>query len=86
MVRLLTSEPEPKLVMNQRVIFSCNCSEERAARALALLETQEEKEGLHHDGAETDIRCEFCGRTYHMKAGKTDEYKKGGGTGKGGLH
>jgi molecular chaperone Hsp33 len=89
MVRLLTSEAEPKLVMNQRVVFACNCSEERAARALALLETQEEKEGVHHQEPETEIRCEFCGRTYHVKAGKSDEFKKGGAKGspgKGGLH
>jgi molecular chaperone Hsp33 len=68
MLRLITGEEEPNVVMNQRVLFSCNCSEERAARALALLETQEKKEGSFHPEPETEIRCEYCGRTYTVRA------------------
>lgn len=93
MLRLISGEPEPKVVMNQRVVFSCNCSEERATRALALLETQEAKEGTIHEEPETEIRCEFCGRVYHIQAGKSDSWKKAhgqgsgsGSEGKGGLH
>lgn len=93
MLRLISGEPEPKVVMNQRVTFSCNCSEERATRALALLETQEAKEGTFHEEPETEIRCEFCGRVYHIQAGKSETFKKshgqggtGGSQGKGGLH
>ncbi|RZA05158.1 MAG: Hsp33 family molecular chaperone HslO [Proteobacteria bacterium] len=78
MVRLLSSEADPKIVMNQRVIFSCNCSEDRAARALALLETQEQKEGVQLVTPVTEIRCEFCGRIYKVEAGKSAEFKKGG--------
>ncbi len=76
MLRLITGEVEPNLVMNQRVLFSCNCSEERATRALALLEAQEEKEGDFHPTLETEIRCEYCGRTYTVEAKKTESFKK----------
>jgi molecular chaperone Hsp33 len=76
MLRLITGEENPKVVMNQRVKFHCNCSEERAARALALLEVQEEKEGSFQDPDNTEIRCEYCGRTYTISAGKTDSWKK----------
>jgi molecular chaperone Hsp33 len=68
MLRLITGEEEPEVVMNQRVLFSCNCSEERAARALAMLETQEKKEGSFHPQPETEIRCEYCGKTYTLKS------------------
>jgi redox-regulated HSP33 family molecular chaperone len=54
--------------MNQRVIFSCNCSTERAERALTLLETQEKKEGSFQGAAQTEIRCEYCGKTYMIRA------------------
>jgi molecular chaperone Hsp33 len=67
MLRLITGEPEPKLAMTQRVIFACNCSSERALRALTLLEAQEEKEGTLQKAAETEIRCEYCGKTYTIK-------------------
>jgi molecular chaperone Hsp33 len=67
MLRLLTGEPEPNIVMTQRVAFRCNCSAERAARALALLESQEQMEGkARQKGAQepAEIRCEYCGKTY----------------------
>lgn len=72
MLRLISGEENPAVVMNQRVKFSCNCSEERATRALALLEAQEESEGNVQKVAETSIRCEYCGKTYIIGAGKTD--------------
>lgn len=75
MLRLITGEEEPKVVMNQRVRFRCNCNEDRAARALALLETQEEKEGVLNPIPETEIRCEFCGRTYTVASEKAEEFK-----------
>lgn len=75
MLRLITGEEEPNVVMNQRVLFACNCSEERAMKALALLENQEKKEGSFHSQAETEIRCEYCGRTYTVKAEASGEPK-----------
>lgn len=82
MARLLLSEHTPKIVMKQRVLFSCNCSEDRAARALAMLETQEEKEGATAESAlgaaATEIRCEFCGHVYVVAPEKSDAWKKGG--------
>lgn len=83
MLRLITGEPEPKLVMTQRVAFSCNCSEDRAARALALLETQEEKEGVFQPVAATEIRCEYCGRTYTLGSAEAESFKPPKKTGKG---
>jgi redox-regulated HSP33 family molecular chaperone len=68
MLRLITGEEEPKVVMNQRVLFSCNCTEDRAARALTLLETQEKKEGSFHPEEQTEIRCEYCGKMYVIKS------------------
>lgn len=76
MLRLLTGEPEPRLVMTQRVAFRCNCTLERAARALALLETQEEKEGKALPLAQTDIRCEYCGKKYTIGAAQTAILKR----------
>ena len=67
MLRLILGEPEPKIVMTQKVAFRCNCSQERAARALALLEVQEKKEGQNLHSPETEIRCEYCGKTYTIK-------------------
>ncbi|GHV44662.1 hypothetical protein FACS189492_1330 [Clostridia bacterium] len=64
MLRLVTGEPNPNIVMTQRVAFRCNCSVERAERALAILEHQEEKEGKHQSAEKTEIRCEYCGKTY----------------------
>lgn len=68
MLRLITGEEDPNVVMNQRVLFSCNCTEERAARALTLLENQEKREGSFHQEEQTEIRCEYCGKTYVIKA------------------
>jgi molecular chaperone Hsp33 len=69
MLRLISGEENPQLVMKQRVKFSCNCSAERAARALALLERQEAKEGNTPEVAEEIIRCEYCGKTYKIRGG-----------------
>lgn len=71
MLRLISGEENPNVVMNQRVLFSCNCSEERAARALTLLHHQEKKEGTEPSRAETEIRCEYCGRVYKIIPEKT---------------
>lgn len=78
MLRLITGEEEPNVVMNQRVLFSCNCSEARAVRALSLLENQEKKEGSFHPEPETEIRCEYCGRTYTVKVGQAGKPAKKG--------
>jgi len=76
MLRLVLGEEEPKLVMTQRVSFTCNCNESRAARALSLLEAQEEKEGILPAVPETEIRCEYCGKTYTIKARAPESPKK----------
>lgn len=68
MLRILSGEPEPNIVMTQRVKFHCNCSVDRALRALSLLEAQEGKEGGKKDQGPTEIRCEYCGKTYTIEA------------------
>lgn len=75
MIRLIVGEESPSIVMTQRVEFRCNCNENRAARALALLEVQEEKEGTFQAAPETEIRCEYCGKTYTILAGDTESIK-----------
>jgi molecular chaperone Hsp33 len=72
---LLAGESSPQIVMKQRVAFSCHCSAERAERALALLEVQEEKEGDPAPKQPTDIRCEFCGKNYTVQVGATNRFK-----------
>lgn len=67
MLRLLTGEPEPRVVMTQRVAFQCKCTAQRAARALALLEAQERSEGDSLDRGAAEIRCEYCGKTYTVE-------------------
>lgn len=76
MLRLISGEENPVVVMNQRVKFSCRCSTERALLALTLLETQEKKEGSFQKVASTDIRCEYCGKTYKIESGKKPTLKK----------
>jgi len=66
MAMLITGEEKPKISMSQRVDFFCNCSEDRALRALALLEKQEKNEGTIPQDQETEIRCEYCGKMYHL--------------------
>lgn len=76
MLRLILGEESPKVVMTQRVAFKCNCDVNRAARALALLEVQEEKEGTFQGAAETEIRCEYCGKVYTILPEDTNRFKK----------
>lgn len=68
MMRLLLGEDKPEISLNQRVKFHCNCSVERASRALTLLETQEKKEGIFKQEEETEIRCEYCGKVYTLSS------------------
>ena len=58
-----------------RRLSAPDCNESRAARALALLEVQEEKEGTFREAPETEIRCEYCGKTYTILAEDTESIK-----------
>ncbi len=58
MLRLITGEPEPNVVLTRRVKFFCNCTEERAVRVLALLDSPVT--------GPTEIICEYCGRVYDI--------------------
>ncbi|MCO5142174.1 MAG: Hsp33 family molecular chaperone HslO [Oligoflexia bacterium] len=76
MLRFLCAEEHPKIVMDQRITFRCNCDEQRAKRALALLEHQEDLEGQNNHQNVTEIRCEFCGKIYEIKAPPIKRKKK----------
>lgn len=64
MARFLTAEAAPEELMRQRVRFHCNCSKERAARALTLLD---KNDSTPAEEAETfEITCEYCGKIYEI--------------------
>jgi molecular chaperone Hsp33 len=63
MLEIITGEPTPKVIMSQRVVFSCHCTTERAARALALAAKDDENFSEKDHTPET-IRCEYCGKEY----------------------
>jgi molecular chaperone Hsp33 len=62
MIHILADGSSKKEVMTQNIRFHCNCSEERAERALALAVKET---GEPQVEAEI-IRCEFCGKTYEI--------------------
>lgn len=70
-LQILSDEEKPKETMYQSLRFHCNCTEERAARALALAEAQSPTEDFMNK--EEDVTCEFCGQTYHIHLGQTSE-------------
>jgi len=51
--------------------FSCSCSRERAVRSASVLR-DEELEELREKHEALDIRCEFCGEHYAVKADDVD--------------
>ncbi len=61
MLRLISLEESPNIVLQQRVRFSCHCNAERATRALTMLDAHE---GTGTDAAE--VKCEYCGKTYQI--------------------
>lgn len=61
-LQLISGEASPKVILDQRVLFSCHCSEERAERALALADS-------HDPGSKQEshtIKCEYCGKIYQL--------------------
>lgn len=61
-VSRIAGESKVQEVLSINLRFHCNCSEERAERALALAVRQS---GEPHIERET-IRCEFCGKSYEL--------------------
>lgn len=51
-----------KEIMTQNIRFHCNCSEERAERALALAVKETGEPQVEAE----NIRCEFCGKNYRI--------------------
>ncbi len=65
MLRLITLEEAPNVVMTQRIKFSCQCSQERAARAVALMHAQDKTDpNAKHEKLE--VCCEYCGEIYYI--------------------
>ena len=54
-----------RITEEQPIRFSCNCSEERIAGALATLQAEDLKEMI--DAGETiEVKCHFCNSAYHF--------------------
>jgi redox-regulated HSP33 family molecular chaperone len=68
MLSYISAELHPRVVASDEVAFFCTCTEERAERALALLTDIERHDGEPDNGPNkgqpSEVRCEFCGRTY----------------------
>lgn len=71
MIRLITLEEEPNITMNQRIKFSCQCNENRALRAVALMHAQEGSEPKEEKET-LEVRCEYCGEVYEIDPKKTN--------------
>ena len=54
------------------VRFSCNCSEERVAGALATLKDQDLQEMID-DGETIEVECHFCNSAYHFTVDRLKE-------------
>jgi redox-regulated HSP33 family molecular chaperone len=63
----VSGELNPEVNHRGHLEFFCTCTEERAGRALAIVEGVEEQESAPIPEA-GDVRCEFCGRTYHIQS------------------
>lgn len=64
-LKILSGESNPRIVMSQRVKFSCSCNQDRAERALALANSQAPEDATE-GGEEVRVRCEFCGQVYSI--------------------
>ncbi|MCB0407688.1 MAG: Hsp33 family molecular chaperone HslO [Bdellovibrionales bacterium] len=62
MIQTISSGSPYKEVMSQNIRFHCNCSEERAERALALAVRESGEPQIEDES----IRCEFCGKVYNI--------------------
>lgn len=62
LIENIAQSSDVKETMDLKIRFHCNCSEERAERALALAV----KETGQPQVEEENIRCEFCGKTYSI--------------------
>ncbi len=72
LLRFLFPTGGEKLLYAGNVRFDCTCSEERAGRALALMQRQEAVEGQSPSSRLVTVTCEFCGRKYGLTEGPTD--------------
>jgi molecular chaperone Hsp33 len=66
MLQLISGEPNPKISLVQRVVFSCHCSEERAERALALAKSHDPDSPAQSEQVH-EVKCEYCGRVYSIQ-------------------
>jgi molecular chaperone Hsp33 len=64
-LQLISGEPAPKITLDQRVEFSCKCSEDRAERAVTLLKSHDTADGVQPQ-AMHEVKCEYCGRVYQI--------------------
>lgn len=60
----LFHEEAPQLTATRGLSFACSCSRERVAGMLQALGAEEAHAAVI--GGHAEIRCEFCGQTYHF--------------------
>lgn len=67
MIELLTVGSKPKMSSPKSIMLYCTCNEERAKRAIALLNSDDRKSILLDSNENTiDLKCEFCGKNYRI--------------------
>ncbi|MCL7715723.1 Hsp33 family molecular chaperone HslO [Stenotrophomonas mori] len=62
----LFHEEQVTTVGDKQLRFGCSCSRERVAGMLQALGEDEARAAAAATGGQVDVRCEFCGRTYHF--------------------
>lgn len=62
-LKTISDESNPNEIYYQAISFHCNCSEERAKRALSLVNKHD---GIQESVVQEEVRCEFCGKVYRV--------------------
>lgn len=61
----------PRILQRQALAFRCRCDRQRVERALISLGAEELETMLREDGG-AELRCHFCGATYHVSGGELE--------------
>jgi molecular chaperone Hsp33 len=56
--------------------YSCRCSADRAERSMTMLGREEVKR-IVMEGKDSEVRCEFCGRSYRVALARLEEILSG---------
>lgn len=71
-IHLLAADLEPEIISEEPVAYKCNCSRERFATALQVVQEEELRQMITEDqGAE--LVCHFCGNRYQLTAQELED-------------